>query len=207
MSFGIEFVKENWFKNRILSEAQVDVEEFVKTVMIPSISKVILGQKILYNCRYEEHMKNRTVESIEDFADSANIDYSTNLNLLEERREELKIRDNEVNHEDSKKIEVDEVQHQEQNLETEENVLASTAVNSKIPWTESIIGYFVTGHCMNDTKFLVSILCLFVIILLQFYSIVTVFVILINFIFLFIICQKLKNLETILANLDRLKKK
>jgi hypothetical protein len=59
INFGIEFIKDNWFKTKILTEAQADVDEFIKMTMIPNIIKVSTSQAEKYNKKFEEYKRNK----------------------------------------------------------------------------------------------------------------------------------------------------
>jgi hypothetical protein len=47
-NFTVEFVKDNWFKNKVIDNSLIDVKEFIDTVMISCFDKVFNGNKVIY---------------------------------------------------------------------------------------------------------------------------------------------------------------
>jgi hypothetical protein len=58
-NFTVEFVKDNWFKNKVLDNSVTDVKEFIDTVMVPCFNRVFENQRSEFKRKRDAHIPRR----------------------------------------------------------------------------------------------------------------------------------------------------
>jgi hypothetical protein len=92
ISFGIEFIKDSWFKTKILNEALADMDESVKNSMMPFITKVMDSQKEVHAKNYKVFLLNSIKN---EFIESSQI--RGEYEIIEEIKNEKDVNENENN--------------------------------------------------------------------------------------------------------------